>query len=104
MKDSEKIAQLEEEVNRLRALVAKIMADQGIPEKNYDEDTVLISDENGGYEYVPFRVAVICNQYNVPWELLYCDEHREWIDEIGSSFPYCVDDMTCHKCRGDHEI
>lgn len=100
---AEKLKKLQAEIDRLRAVIAKIMAEAGVPEKNYDDDMVTQFDADGSWEVVPFRVAVLCNQYGLSWECFLCNDHDKWIDEVGSSFPHHWDGMTCPDCRGDDD-
>lgn len=95
--------QLEAEIERLRGVIRKIMSDAGVPYKYGDEDLVTVTDLDGSWEVVPFRVAVLCAEYGLPWAVFYCEEHSQFIDEVGSSFPHAWDDMTCPKCRGEDE-
>lgn len=99
LKESELIAEIE----RLRTLLAKVMSEAGVPEKYYNDDMVTLVDDDGVFEVVPFRVAVLCSQYGLTWEVFYCNDHNQWIDEVGNSFPYDWGGVTCPKCRGEED-
>lgn len=51
---------------------------------------------------IQFSPAVIewMAEYNLPWELFWCHDHRRWMDELDNSFPYFWDN-TCPGCRGE---
>ncbi len=39
-------------------------------------------------------------EYKLPWEIFWCADHHQWVDEIGSSFPYDIY-AECPACRGE---
>lgn len=40
------------------------------------------------------------NEHKMPWEVFWCNEHRQWFDELDNSFPYFTD-SSCPRCRGE---
>ncbi|OSK33784.1 hypothetical protein EAHG_05024 [Escherichia coli B671] len=41
-------------------------------------------------------------KYGLPWEVFWCLEHRQWVDELDNSFPYFTDN-DCPQCRAERE-
>lgn len=39
-------------------------------------------------------------EYKLPWEIFWCADHHQWVDELGSSFPYDIY-AECPACRGE---
>ena len=39
-------------------------------------------------------------EYGLPWEVFYCYDHKQWVDELDNSFPYFCD-CRCPACRGE---
>jgi uncharacterized membrane protein YccC len=37
-------------------------------------------------------------EYGLPWETFYCYDHKQWVVELDSSFPYFCDN-SCIKCQ-----
>lgn len=42
-------------------------------------------------------------EYGLPWEVFYCYDHKQWVDELDNSFPYFCDNR-CPGCRGKDEV
>lgn len=41
-------------------------------------------------------------EYKLPWEIFWCADHHQWVDELGSSFPYDIY-AECPGCRRSDE-
>jgi len=41
-------------------------------------------------------------EFGMPWEVFYCYDHKQWVDELDSSFPYFADNR-CPRCRDDSD-
>lgn len=39
------------------------------------------------------------HEYQMPWEVFWCADHHQWVDELCSSFPYDIY-AECPGCRG----
>lgn len=48
---------------------------------------------------VPLRVAEWMLEHSLPWEVFWCYEHSQWIEELDSSFPYFAEFNQCCKCQ-----
>ncbi|WP_158784127.1 hypothetical protein [Pantoea sp. BAV 3049] len=48
---------------------------------------------------IPMTKTVLSwiNEYQVPWEALYCTECKSWFSELDNSFPYHCECCVC-KC------
>lgn len=42
-------------------------------------------------------------EYGLPWEVFYCYDHKQWVNELDNSFPYFCDNR-CPGCRGKEEV
>lgn len=40
------------------------------------------------------------HEYQLPWEVFWCADHHQWVDELCSSFPYDIY-AECPGCRGE---
>ncbi len=40
------------------------------------------------------------HEYGLPWELFWCADHNQWVDELCSSFPHDIY-AECPACRGE---
>ena len=58
-------------------------------------------DEELPPEEIPYRVTCLMKYHSMPWEVFWCSEHKRWMDELDSSFPYSMTDNTCPVCRGE---
>lgn len=41
-------------------------------------------------------------EYGMPWEIFYCYEHKQWVDELDNSFPYHIENL-CPGCRAEED-
>lgn len=48
------------------------------------------------------QVANWINDYQVPWETLYCHECESWMTQLDSTFPYHIEGNTC-MCKGGQD-
>ncbi|WP_140919047.1 antitoxin PHD [Limnobaculum xujianqingii] len=51
-----------------------------------------------GTKPVPMGIVNWMNDYGMPWEVFWCYEHNQWVDELDTTFPYHHDNF-CPKCR-----
>lgn len=42
------------------------------------------------------------DEFGLPWEVFYCYDHKQWVDELDYSFPYNVGNR-CPNCRENEE-
>lgn len=42
-------------------------------------------------------------EYKLPWEVFWCADHNQWVDDLGSSFPYDIY-AECPGCRDRDEL
>lgn len=40
-------------------------------------------------------------EFGLPWEVFYCYDHKQWVDELDNSFPYFCDNR-CPECREEN--
>lgn len=40
---------------------------------------------------VPAHVKIWMNDYRLPWQIFWCYEHEEWVNELDTSFPYHIE-------------
>ena len=55
-------------------------------------------------EEIPYRIQCLIKSNCMPWEIFWCNTHRQWIDEFDSSFPYHMEGNECPGCRGEDSI
>lgn len=48
---------------------------------------------------ITFQVREWMEEYGLPWEVFYCYDHKQWVDELDNSLPYFCDNR-CPACRG----
>lgn len=48
------------------------------------------------------QIAEWIQEYQVPWEVLYCTDCKSWMKELDSSFPYHWDGNICNCQGGDY--
>ena len=42
-------------------------------------------------------------EYKLPWEIFWCADHHQWVDELDHHFPYYCNNR-CPGCRGKDEV
>lgn len=47
---------------------------------------------------IPDRVSWWMKYFRAPWEIFFCFDHIQWVDELDNSFPYFTEN-TCPVCR-----
>lgn len=47
---------------------------------------------------IPNHVAVWMGEYNEPWHMFYCYDHKTWFSELDNSFPWHMEDCICKFC------
>ncbi|MCP2232842.1 antitoxin PHD [Erwinia aphidicola] len=82
------VRQQEEEINSLRNMLAR--AERELNDK-------LLPEELPPTE-LPFLISSWMKHYSMPWEVFWCSEHLQWVDELDSSFPYSMSDNVCPVC------
>lgn len=46
---------------------------------------------------IPDRVSWWMKYFRAPWEIFFCFDHIQWVDELDNSFPYFTEN-TCPVC------
>lgn len=82
------VRQQEEEINSLRNMLAR--AERELNDKLLPEELPPTT--------APFQVSCWMKQYRMPWEVFWCSDHLQWVDELDSSFPYSMSDNSCPIC------
>ena len=47
---------------------------------------------------MPITVKAWMLKHQMPWEVFWCCDHHQWVDELGSSFPWDIY-AECPDCR-----
>lgn len=63
-------------------------------EKQRQGDFVVI-----GNKPIPIRIVRWMDEWNMPWEVFWCYEHSEWVEELDSLFPYHMESSKCPTCK-----
>ena len=74
----------------LTAEIESLKADR---DHHKDQVSKLLSDS------VPKLVKNWMLEYGQPWQLFWCYEHSQWIEELDSMFPYDTVDNRCSSCK-----
>jgi hypothetical protein len=84
----EKCSLLEKENTSLKTMLARMEREL---KKELLPEEITPSD-------MPNKVEYWIRKFGMPWEAFWCFDHKKWIDQINSSFPYdfCG---TCPQCR-----
>ncbi len=51
---------------------------------------------------IPYLIGCWMKSYRMPWEVFWCSDHLQWVDELDSSFPYSMADNTCPICNKEN--
>lgn len=47
---------------------------------------------------IEMQIRLWMEEYGMPWEIFFCFDHKQWVDELDNSFPYFTEN-TCPVCR-----
>lgn len=87
------VRQQEEEIQSLKNMLAR--AERELNDKLLPEELPPTT--------VPFLICCWMKHYCMPWEVFWCSEHLQWVDELDSSFPYSMNDNTCPVCNKEKD-
>jgi len=87
------LRQQEEEINSLRNMLAR--AERELNDKLLPEELSPTA--------VPYLISCWMKSYCMPWEVFWCNDHLQWVDELDSSFPYSMSDNTCPVCNKEKD-
>lgn len=89
----ERCLQLESENRELRRILSR--AERELNNR--------LRDDELPPEEIPPRISGLMKYHCMPWEVFFCYEHKQWVDELDSSFPYSMSDNRCPGCSGGTE-
>ncbi|PRD14020.1 antitoxin PHD [Pantoea coffeiphila] len=87
------VQQQEKEIQSLKNLLAR--AERELNDKLLPEELPPAP--------VPHLVGYWMRHYRMPWEVFWCSDHLQWINELDSSFPYSMADNTCPACSKEKD-
>jgi len=82
------VRQQEEEIQSLKKMLAR--AERELNDKLLPEELPPSA--------VPYLISCWMKHYSMPWEVFWCSDHLQWVDELDSSFPYSMSDNSCPIC------
>lgn len=87
------IRQMEEEIQSLKNMLAR--AERELNDKLLPEELPPSA--------VPYLISCWMKHYSMPWEVFWCSDHLQWVDELDSSFPYSMSDNSCPVCNKEKD-
>lgn len=51
-----------------------------------------------GNKPIPTRIVRWMDEWNMPWEVFWCYQHKKWVEELDSFFPYHQECSKCPAC------